>query len=163
MGAIKDWVKNHKKLTLAIMGTVAAPFIAFGVRDTIGTAATALWKGVYGIVREQPMATLEYPLSNGGTYRVRFPENSESALRNYLDARGISDDTALELIAADANDGAVDGIADQEGIQKLANGYFAVQAKAYGGNLGIQEVIQNASPKFDAKPVPGQPRIKSGE
>lgn len=148
--ALKHWIIGG---TIALT-TAATAF--FGVPRVVGGTGKLLWYGAAGKPDEpQKYVTLRYNVSKDRKIQLTMPEESQGTVANYLAMHeDCPEQTALELLATDADDGTIDGIAKAQGIHKLVHGYFKERAKDYNGRVPLQEIFKD-SPLYSDSGKPG--------
>lgn len=126
-----------------------------GLRDTVGAVFSTAWKGL----KTEPVApvTYRFQVTDDSAYRLTVPRTTETAMDNFLDTRKGNPPkcTALELMAADADDTLVDGTATADSVYKLSNGGFKHAATHYKGPFPIGSIADKTKPHFDAPLKPG--------
>lgn len=126
-----------------------------GVRDTVGGLFSTAWKGLK--TEQVAPVTYRFQVTDDSAYRLTVPRTTETAMDNFLDMRKGNPPkcTALEIMAADADDKLVDGTATADAVYKLTNGAFKHAATHYKGPFPIGTIADKTTPHFDAALKPG--------
>ena len=131
-----------------------APIGYFGIRDTTVGVVDYAWNGA-----KREYVNYDFHISADQTFRFRVPRSVEKTMDNFIDARKRcpATQTALEIMAADADDTTVDGEITAEAVRKLSNGYFRHAAESYTGPFPVKTIGEKTAPHFEGPKPPVVP------
>lgn len=142
-----------KELAIALSALAGIATIGiFGLRDTTVGAVNYAWNGA-----KREYVNYDFHISQDAKYRFAVPRSVETVMDNFIDARKRcpATQTALEIMAADADDKVVDGDISAEAVRKLSNGNFRHAAEGYTGPFPLKAIGEKTTPHFAAPGVPG--------